>query len=73
MTLPHWNHLCFKKVDISINDESVDLHMKLGEAGEAFFVEPCEEADVPHYLCTSPIPDVESLMSIGIQKPAHWN
>ena len=56
------------KVDISINDEPVDLHMKLGEGGEAFFVEPCESEDVPHYLCTSPIPDAESLMSRGIAK-----
>ncbi|CAB4005641.1 Hypothetical predicted protein [Paramuricea clavata] len=57
-----------KVVDISINDEPVDLHMKLGEGGEAFFVEPCESEDVPHYLCTSPIPDAESLMSRGIAK-----
>ena len=41
--------------------------MKLGEGGEAFFVEPCQE-DVPHYLCTSPIPDAESLMSEGLKK-----
>jgi phosphatidate phosphatase PAH1 len=42
--------------------------MKLGEGGEAFFVEPCEAEDVPHYLCTSPIPDMDSLMSEGIAK-----
>ncbi|XP_028405864.1 phosphatidate phosphatase LPIN2-like [Dendronephthya gigantea] len=57
-----------KVVDISINDEPVDLHMKLGEGGEAFFVEPCASEDVPLHLCTSPIPDVESLMSKGIAK-----
>ena len=28
-----------KIVDITVNDEPVDLHMKLGETGEAFFVE----------------------------------
>ena len=62
--------LIWIKVDISINDEPVDLHMKLGDGGEAFFVEPClSEDDVPHYLCTSPIPDdAESLMSKGIAK-----
>ena len=32
--------------------------MKLGETGEAFFVEEIEEdADIPSYLATSPIPD----------------
>ncbi|XP_061642097.1 zgc:123305 isoform X2 [Phyllopteryx taeniolatus] len=47
-----------KVVDIEINGESVDLHMKLGDNGEAFFVEQNEnlEAEVPAHLCTSPIP-----------------
>ncbi|KAM7006045.1 phosphatidate phosphatase LPIN2 [Tautogolabrus adspersus] len=45
-----------KIVDIEINDESVDLHMKLGDNGEAFFVEENENMEVPAHLCTSPIP-----------------
>uniref|UniRef100_A0AAQ4RGC8 phosphatidate phosphatase n=1 Tax=Gasterosteus aculeatus aculeatus TaxID=481459 RepID=A0AAQ4RGC8_GASAC len=47
-----------KIVDIEINGESVDLHMKLGDNGEAFFVEQNEnkQSQVPAHLCTSPIP-----------------
>ncbi|KAF7711600.1 zgc:123305 [Silurus meridionalis] len=47
-----------KVVDIEINGEPVDLHMKLGDNGEAFFVEENEsfEEAVPAHLCTSPIP-----------------
>ncbi|XP_048205301.1 phosphatidate phosphatase LPIN3 isoform X2 [Perognathus longimembris pacificus] len=47
-----------KVVDIEINGEPVDLHMKLGDSGEAFFVQELEsdEEDVPARLCTSPIP-----------------
>uniref|UniRef100_A0A672IXM5 phosphatidate phosphatase n=1 Tax=Salarias fasciatus TaxID=181472 RepID=A0A672IXM5_SALFA len=44
-----------KIVDIEINGESVDLHMKLGDNGEAFFVEENENQGVPAHLCTSPI------------------
>ncbi|NXR88500.1 LPIN3 phosphatase, partial [Hypocryptadius cinnamomeus] len=46
-----------KVVDIEINGEPVDLHMKLGDNGEAFFVEEIEEHKdtVPFFLCTSPI------------------
>ncbi|NXO89929.1 LPIN3 phosphatase, partial [Certhia brachydactyla] len=46
-----------KVVDIEINGEPVDLHMKLGDNGEAFFVEESEEHEgsIPLYLCTSPI------------------
>uniref|UniRef100_A0A3Q3KF39 phosphatidate phosphatase n=1 Tax=Monopterus albus TaxID=43700 RepID=A0A3Q3KF39_MONAL len=44
-----------KIVDIEINGESVDLHMKLGDNGEAFFVEENENMKVPAHLCTSPI------------------
>ena len=32
-----------KVVDIEINGEPAPLHMKLGEAGEAFFVEEAED------------------------------
>ncbi|XP_056293366.1 phosphatidate phosphatase LPIN2-like isoform X2 [Pseudoliparis swirei] len=47
-----------KIVDIEINGEAVALHMKLGDNGEAFFVEENEskETEVPSHLCTSPIP-----------------
>uniref|UniRef100_A0A182R0X5 phosphatidate phosphatase n=1 Tax=Anopheles farauti TaxID=69004 RepID=A0A182R0X5_9DIPT len=47
-----------KVVDIEVNGEPVDLQMKLGESGEAFFVEECAEDDseVPAHMATSPIP-----------------
>ncbi|XP_064429254.1 phosphatidate phosphatase LPIN3 isoform X2 [Mirounga angustirostris] len=47
-----------EKVDIEINGEPVDLHMKLGDSGEAFFIQELESDDehVPPCLCTSPIP-----------------
>ncbi|XP_030897065.1 phosphatidate phosphatase LPIN3 isoform X5 [Leptonychotes weddellii] len=47
-----------KVVDIEINGEPVDLHMKLGDSGEAFFIQELESDDehVPPCLCTSPIP-----------------
>lgn len=51
-----------KIVDIEINGEPVDIHMKLGESGEAFFVEECSEGDLeilPHHMATSPIPSSE--------------
>ncbi|XP_062401573.1 zgc:123305 isoform X1 [Sardina pilchardus] len=63
-----------KVVDIEINGEPVDLHMKLGDNGEAFFVEENEdlEARVPAHLCTSPIhmnPGVDSADSTGPSGP----
>lgn len=46
------------QVDIEINGEPQEIHMKLGESGEAFFVEELEddENDIPEHLATSPIP-----------------
>ncbi|XP_074471770.1 phosphatidate phosphatase LPIN1 isoform X1 [Sebastes fasciatus] len=46
-----------KVVDIEINREPVDLQMKLGDNGEAFFVQETENDQevVPSYLATSPI------------------
>ncbi|CAH2246090.1 Hypothetical predicted protein [Pelobates cultripes] len=46
-----------KVVDIQINGECVDLHMKLGDNGEAFFVEEMDsyEEAIPSHLATSPI------------------
>ncbi|XP_041361704.1 phosphatidate phosphatase LPIN2-like isoform X2 [Gigantopelta aegis] len=57
-----------KVVDIEINGEPVDLQMKLGEAGEAFFVEEIVESfeEVPPYLATSPIPSTSVLMKEGL-------
>lgn len=46
----------FLQVDIEINGESVPLQMKLGEAGEAFFVREVDDDSVPMSLSTSPIP-----------------
>ncbi len=34
------------QVDIEINGQTVNLHMKLGEAGEAFFVHEAEDVEV---------------------------
>ncbi|XP_077592601.1 phosphatidate phosphatase LPIN2-like [Stigmatopora nigra] len=47
-----------KVIDIEINGEPVELHMKLGDNGEAFFVQETEQFDdvVPAHLATSPIP-----------------
>ncbi|KAF7246308.1 Phosphatidate phosphatase LPIN2, partial [Varanus komodoensis] len=50
-----------KVIDIEINGEAVDLHMKLGDNGEAFFVQETEETfeKVPAHLATSPLPTEE--------------
>ncbi|KAM6148504.1 phosphatidate phosphatase LPIN2 [Erethizon dorsatum] len=50
-----------KVIDIEINGNAVDLHMKLGDNGEAFFVEETEEEyeKLPAYLATSPIPTAD--------------
>ncbi|XP_025409799.1 phosphatidate phosphatase LPIN2 isoform X2 [Sipha flava] len=57
-----------KIVEIEINGEPVQLHMKLGESGEAFFVEEISEEDdietIPPHLACSPIPDDEERKSI---------
>ncbi|XP_069777845.1 phosphatidate phosphatase LPIN2 isoform X2 [Narcine bancroftii] len=44
-------------IDIEINGDPVDLHMKLGDNGEAFFVQETEKEneEVPSHLATSPI------------------
>ncbi|XP_038623628.1 phosphatidate phosphatase LPIN1 isoform X2 [Tachyglossus aculeatus] len=46
-----------KVVDIEINGESVNLHMKLGDNGEAFFVQETDNNQeiIPSHLATSPI------------------
>jgi len=43
-----------KKVDITVNGKSVPFNMKIGEAGEAFFVFETDN-DVPEDLITSPL------------------
>ncbi|XP_062981240.1 phosphatidate phosphatase LPIN1 isoform X3 [Elgaria multicarinata webbii] len=60
-----------KVVDIEINGESVDLHMKLGDNGEAFFVEETEDDQetIPYHLATSPIlTEGSSLMELQLKK-----
>lgn len=70
-----------KVIDIEINGDAVDLHMKLGDNGEAFFVEETEEEyeKLPAYLATSPIPtedqffkDIDTLLtkSGGNERPS---
>ncbi|NWU96468.1 LPIN3 phosphatase, partial [Upupa epops] len=66
-------HVCFGKlgvlrseekvVDIEVNGKPVDLHMELGDDGEAFFVQELEENEgtIPSCLCTSPITREQSL------------
>uniref|UniRef100_A0A0K0DDA4 LNS2 domain-containing protein n=1 Tax=Angiostrongylus cantonensis TaxID=6313 RepID=A0A0K0DDA4_ANGCA len=46
-----------KYVDIQINGEEIDLKMKLGESGVAFFVEEADSHQVPSYMLTSPLPE----------------
>lgn len=50
-----------KQVDIEVNGEPVNIHMKLGESGEAFFVQECpeNEDELPENLATSPLPSEE--------------
>nr|XP_012149334.1 PREDICTED: phosphatidate phosphatase LPIN3 isoform X2 [Megachile rotundata] len=52
-----------KIVDIEINGEPRQIHMKLGDSGEAFFVEEVSsdgsptDTEIPPHLACSPIPD----------------
>jgi len=64
------NDECFlSQVDIEINGEPLDIHMKLGESGEAFFVEELSSDDaddeVPPHLACSPIPTDAGLGAFG--------
>ncbi|KAM9844453.1 phosphatidate phosphatase LPIN2 isoform 2-T2 [Aulostomus maculatus] len=55
-----------KVIDIEVNGEPVDLHMKLGDNGEAFFVQETEQQNiVPAHLATSPIPTESHLFWIS--------
>lgn len=42
----------FFQIDIEVNGEPVDLHMKLGDNGEAFFVQEAEQQNVSTQLPT---------------------
>lgn len=46
------------QVDIEINGEPVDLHMKLGDSGEAFFVQELDsdEVEIITLACARPHP-----------------
>ena len=56
------------QVDIEINDEPVNIHMKLDDGGAAFFVEGVpdeeEQSQIPPELATSPLP--------SSYFPPHW-
>uniref|UniRef100_A0A665WVG2 phosphatidate phosphatase n=1 Tax=Echeneis naucrates TaxID=173247 RepID=A0A665WVG2_ECHNA len=56
-----------KIIDIEVNGEPVELHMKLGDNGEAFFVQETEQQNqiVPAHLATSPIPTESHLFWIS--------
>ncbi|XP_045909002.1 phosphatidate phosphatase LPIN2 isoform X2 [Micropterus dolomieu] len=55
-----------KVIDIEVNGEPVELHMKLGDNGEAFFVQESEQLNiVPAHLATSPIPTESHLFWIS--------
>ncbi|XP_077579772.1 phosphatidate phosphatase LPIN2 isoform X2 [Stigmatopora nigra] len=55
-----------KVIDIEVNGEPVELQMKLGDNGEAFFVqETLQRNIVPAYLATSPIPTESHLFWIS--------
>ena len=48
------------QVDIEINGESVDLHMKLGDNGEAFFVQETDNDQVRRAGCAGSLQGVET-------------
>lgn len=48
------------QVDIEINGESVDLHMKLGDNGEAFFVEETDNDQVRVAGCPGSLQGLET-------------
>ncbi|KAI9437755.1 Lipin/Ned1/Smp2-domain-containing protein, partial [Lactarius indigo] len=53
-----------KKVDIAVNGKAVPFSMKIGEAGEAFFVFETD-GDVPDDLITSPL--LEPTQSVSLE------
>lgn len=72
--LPHHTPL---QVDIEINGEPVDLHMKLGDSGEAFFVQELESdevsASVPDGTCLCPFTSAPYGWGLGsCHSPYPW-
>lgn len=61
--LPHHASL---QVDIEINGEPVDLHMKLGDSGEAFFVQELESDEVSTCPCPCPFTSAPSRWGLGV-------
>ncbi|KAF8274415.1 Lipin/Ned1/Smp2-domain-containing protein [Lactarius quietus] len=55
-----------KKVDVAVNGKAVPFSMKIGEAGEAFFVFETD-GDVPDDLITSPL--LEPTQPISLESP----
>ncbi|XP_033009297.1 phosphatidate phosphatase LPIN3 isoform X2 [Lacerta agilis] len=68
-------HSSEKVVDIEINGEPVNLHMKLGDNGEAFFVQESEEhkESIPTSMCTSPIPLEKNAEPVSRSSSLHGN
>lgn len=53
-----------KVVDIEINGEPVDLHMKLGDSGEAFFVQELESDEVSASALNTLVPPVGGALGL---------
>uniref|UniRef100_A0AAQ5X3E7 phosphatidate phosphatase n=1 Tax=Amphiprion ocellaris TaxID=80972 RepID=A0AAQ5X3E7_AMPOC len=53
-----------KVIDIEVNGEPVDLHMKLGDNGEAFFVQEAEQLNVSMSGITVPVKDTKRLINM---------
>lgn len=51
----------FFQIDIEVNGEPVDLHMKLGDNGEAFFVQESEQQNVSFCFFFPVIPDASKV------------
>lgn len=71
--LPHHTPL---QVDIEINGEPVDLQMKLGDSGEAFFVQKLESDEVSTCVLhtTCPFPSLEPPVDgvVGVSLSPLW-
>ena len=62
-------------MDIEINGEPVDLHMKLGDSGEAFFVQEVESDEVSASSLVSPLGGAWGFVTVptmGRTLPHHW-
>jgi len=64
-----------KIVDLEVNGEPVNIHMKLDDNGAAFFVEGLDESEIhelPAELATSPIPTADE-PQFGLDQPPKWD